>query len=592
MSDPSVDRAAARQILGVVLKNARGSVPMLLGVAALIVATGIQRHAWGASVVVALLGGATVVWRWWLARRFLPSENLSDAECAQVQRQVEGNAALSGLMWTVATLSIYPLLSGHLSTIYVVVVCGSLAVGAYFMALVGRAYLILAVLQLGALVAVSLFGDMGNSAFTLGLLVAAFGFVSYTAAQQFKRLTLESIRHSLQADAANEQLKVALADAEKATLAKTQFLATMSHEIRTPMNGVLGALDLLRRSKLDVQQRRLVRTAASSGESLMSILNDVLDHSKVEAGKLVLGASPLSLRALTESVVALYRANAEAKGLSLELDTAADAPDAVVGDGQRLKQVLLNLVGNAIKFTERGAVVLRLRSASAAPGFVGLSLEVKDSGIGIPQEDLDHLFEPFYQVETGLHRRHGGTGLGLAISQRIVQAMGSRIEVESDPSGGSRFSFSLQLQPAPAEAMVGADSSYASLDDGSTSMAGTVLVVEDNEVNRMIAVEMLRSMGLQALEAGNGVEALEQIVAQPVDVVLMDVQMPVMDGYAATARIREREAKLGLGRLPIVALTANAFDEDAAYALAVGMDAHLAKPYTLQQLRGTLAGCL
>ena len=216
-------------------------------------------------------------------------------------------------------------------------------------------------------------------------------------------------------------------------------------------------------------------------------------------------------------------------------------------------------------------------------------MEVRDTGIGMPAEELRAVFEPFHQVDGASHRRRGGTGLGLAISQRIVGAMGSRIDVQSVPGEGSRFRFVLELERDPApETQLPEDSALGTFDD-LPALSGTVLVVEDNDVNRMIASEMLNSMGLQVIEAGDGAAALDELDRQPIDLVLMDVQMPVMDGYTATQRIREREAQLGLTRTPIVALTANAFDEDAAYALAVGMDAHLAKPYSHAQLRGMLA---
>jgi CheY-like chemotaxis protein len=354
------------------------------------------------------------------------------------------------------------------------------------------------------------------------------------------------------------------------------------------MNGVLGALELLRRSQLDGDQRRLVRTAASSGASLMAILNDVLDHSKIEAGKLSLQYASMSLHAMAASVVALFRANAEAKGLLLTLDLDPDVEEWVIGDTQRLKQVVLNLVGNAIKFTEQGGVSLRLSAQQAPEGQVGVVFEVRDTGIGMDQEALANLFEPFHQVDATRSRRRGGTGLGLAISQRIVQAMGGNIEVKTQPGRGSRFRFALALQhdrsgvhaPPSDSAMGGLDSD--------TLLNGRVLVVEDNEVNRMIAREMLQSLGIDVFEAADGMQALEQINGHRVDLVLMDCQMPVMDGYVATEELRKREARLGLPRLPVVALTANAFDEDAQRSREAGMDGHLAKPYTREQLRDLL----
>jgi CheY-like chemotaxis protein len=315
----------------------------------------------------------------------------------------------------------------------------------------------------------------------------------------------------------------------------------------------------------------------------MAILNDVLDHSKIEAGKLELTTGSVSLRAVAASVVGLFRSNAEAKGVLLLLDVDPDTPEWVIGDGQRLKQVLLNLVGNAIKFTESGTVTLELHAATSDGERVRVAFEVRDTGIGISPEELTTVFEPFHQVG-GARKRRGGTGLGLAISQRIVEAMAGRIEVRSTPGQGSQFIFVVPFErdPEPPTQPV-EDSLHGSLDEPGR-LSGTVLVVEDNEVNRLIATEMLMSLGLQVLEAEDGLAALEVLSRQPVDLVLMDVQMPVMDGVTATFLMRGA----GYGG-PIVALTANVMRSDIEQYRGSGCDDVLGKPIDRAKLYAVLS---
>jgi CheY-like chemotaxis protein len=313
----------------------------------------------------------------------------------------------------------------------------------------------------------------------------------------------------------------------------------------------------------------------------MSILNDVLDHSKIEAGKLSLKSDPLSVMNLATSVIGLFRANAEDKGLALKLNLDPQVPDWVIGDGPRIKQVLLNLVSNAVKFTKRGSVKLNIRLIDEEL----VQFEVEDTGAGISPEAAAQLFTPFTQLQNDAPTSRRGTGLGLAISQRIVEAMGGHIEIDSALGKGSTFRFTVTLPELVGEAPRQAPDTTTGTLDPAAPLAGLVLLVEDDAVNRLIARTHLEALGMEVIEATDGEQALEAGHGRNVDLVLMDCHMPKVDGYTATRLWRERESQLGLPRTPIIALTANAFDDDIRHTREAGMDAHLAKPYTRKQIK-------
>ena len=586
LTPPPKPRALAsqirRELLKLALKNARRSVALLL-LAGWFVAwlgwdSGSPRMAILTAVITAAAGG----WRFMLGRHV--SAELSRDRIDRVELELAGNALLSGLLWTAATAGIYPSLDPRTATLHVVVLIGSAAVAAHFMTLTRWSYALLVLPSIGTLALMSAFSEPVRS-YPLVVLSIIYMATLLMAGREYRSTATRAIEHALKADSAIVSLLQAKQDAEAGMVAKSQFLATMSHEIRTPMNGVLGSIELLRRSGLNPEQQRLARTAASSGSTLMAILNDVLDHSKIEAGKLTLSAAPMSLHELVASVAGLFRGNAETRGLFLRLLVDDAAADWVVGDGQRLKQVLLNLVSNAIKFTDRGGVELAIKALASPAGQACLLFSVRDSGLGMSAEAVTRLFSPFMQVDHAASKTRRGTGLGLSISQRIVEAMGSRIEVDSAPGEGSCFHFTLSLPLHESEPPPSVVETAAGALDPLSTIAGTVLIAEDDSVNRLIARSMLESLGLTVVEAADGLEALAQARMHAVDLVFMDCQMPNLDGYGTTRRWREREQRLGLPRTPIVAMTANAFEEDVARSRKAGMDGHLAKPYTRNQLR-------
>ncbi|MBM5569975.1 MULTISPECIES: response regulator [Deefgea] len=522
------------------------------------------------------IASGVAVYRLWCTRAY---QNTDNPHARLWRKRVNFGVGLTGLVWGIGGVFLMTTSPESLKLLTAFILAGMVAGAVPVLGAMLSAMRIFAVLMLTPILIAACFGQTRVDLF-LGLLSVIYLGVMLKSSKLFNDALVDSIL--LEQKQANlvEQLVIARNAAEAASQAKTEFIANVSHEIRTPMNGIVGMAHLLAQGELSPQQREEVEIIRSSSDLLLALINDVLDVSKIEAGYLHLDIQAFDLKDLLDGLVQMFQVAAHNKGLYLNLVWDGQLPGPVESDPLRLRQILVNLIGNALKFTHQGGVSVCIKTEQESLGWrIGFS--IIDSGIGIAPDRMPHVFDAFIQADGSLTRQYGGTGLGLTISQHLANALGGSITVAANPDGGSIFSFELLLNNSylfhPEE-----------IHEPFEPRSLHILLAEDNPTNRLVALRLLEKMGHQVICAENGEIAVTLYQQHQFDLVLMDMQMPVMDGLLATKTIRQLEAQSGAPRLPIIALTANALDRDREACMAAGMDCFLTKPIRSELLAETI----
>jgi signal transduction histidine kinase/ActR/RegA family two-component response regulator len=525
----------------------------------------------------------------WLMRRTRRGHVYRDAQSAQsVLNVMRVLVLLDGLAWGAAAWLCTP--SNHLDAAVMMLGCllGLASVAAYALA-VDFATMALFVLPVLApnipfcLTRPDQMGNFGAAAMT------GFTMVLLMQGLRVQRRVQELLALRFENEAIAQEREQALAEARLHSEAKSRFLATVSHEMRTPLHGMLGLARLLQHDHPRAEQRQRLGLIERSGEHLLLVINDVLDFSKIEAGRMEIQLKPFDISAVLQEAAGVFQVLAQRKKLTLTLTTGWDGPCLVLGDAGRVRQVLHNLLGNAVKFTEHGSVHLLAQRVPQSDQF---ELTVRDTGPGIALQDQPLIFEAFTQAQASLNRKHGGTGLGLSIARQLCQAMGGGLSLDSAPGLGAVFKARIQCPAVAHDApdTVPANTPYA--DSGWLSAGARVLLVEDNPVNVLVAEAMLRNLGHEVCTVTDGQQAVAWLDTDQCDLVFMDCAMPVMDGFAAAQEIRRRERASGRPRVPIVALTANVLADEREQCVQAGMDDYLAKPFEPDDIQRVVERCM